>query len=266
MSIDRRGRPSKGRGMTEPAFSTHFLTAADGVSLAWHEMGEGKPLVLIHGLFSNAFTNWIRFGHAEKIAGGGYRVIMPDLRAHGESGKPHDASLYPKDVLASDALALIAHLELTDYDLAGYSLGARTSVRAIAHGATPKRLALCGMGLEGLLGTAGRADHFRHILRNLGSHERGSPAWMAEAFLKTTKGDPQALLLLLDSFVNVSEADLDALAMETLILAGDEDLDNGSAPALAARLPNARYVEIPGGHMSAVTKPELGQALADFFA
>ncbi len=246
--------------------TTHFLIADDGVELAWHELGEGKPLVLIHGLFSNASTNWIRYGHAANIAAAGRRVIIPDLRAHGQSGKPHDPALYPKDVLASDVLALIAHLELTEYDLAGYSLGARTSVRAIAHGATPGRLALCGMGLEGLLGTAGRADHFRHILRNLGNHERGSPEWFAEAFLKTTKGDPQALLPLLDSFVNVSEADLDALAMETLIVAGDEDLDNGSAPALAERLSNANYVEIPGGHMSAVTKPELGQALADFFA
>lgn len=245
---------------------TSHIAAADGVQLAWHELGEGRPLVLIHGLFSTAFTNWIRYGHAEKIAAAGRRVIMPDLRAHGESGKPHDAALYPKDVLASDALALIAHLGLGDYDLAGYSLGARTSVRAIAHGAKPGKLALCGMGLEGLLGTAGRADHFRNILRNLGSHERGSPEWFAEAFLKTTKGDPEALLPLLDSFVNVSEADLDALTMETLIVAGDEDLDNGSAPALAERLANARYVEIPGGHMSSVTKPELGKALADFFA
>lgn len=246
--------------------TTHFFPAPDGVQLAWHELGEGRPLVLIHGLFSNAFTNWIRYGHAARIAGQGRRVIMPDLRAHGESGKPHDPALYLKDVLANDALALIAHLGLTDYDLAGYSLGARTSVRAIAHGAAPGKLALCGMGLEGLLGTAGRADHFCNILRNLGRHERGSPEWMAEAFLKTTKGDPEALLLLLGSFVNVNEADLDALTMETLIVAGDEDLDNGSAPALAERLADARYVEIPGGHMSSVTKPELGEALADFFA
>ena len=245
---------------------THFFSAADGVRLAWHEVGEGRPLVLIHGLFSNAFTNWIRYGHAEAIAAKGRRLIMPDLRAHGESGKPHDPALYPRDVLASDVLALIAHLGLTDYDLGGYSLGARTSVRSIARGAAPGLLALAGMGLEGLLGTAGRADHFRYILQNLGQHPRGSPEWFAEAFLKTTKGDPEALLLLLDSFVNVSESDLDRVTMPTLIVAGDDDLDNGSAPALAARLADARYVEVPGGHMSSVTKPELGRALADFFA
>ena len=61
------------------------LTARDGVRLAWREMGEGRPLLLIHGYFSNAFVNWIRFGHAQAIAERGFRVIMPDLRAHGDS-------------------------------------------------------------------------------------------------------------------------------------------------------------------------------------
>lgn len=248
--------------------TTHFFTAADGIRLAWHEMGaaDALPVVLLHGLFSNAQTNWIRYGHAEAMAATGLRVIMLDHRAHGESGKPHDAASYPPDVLADDALALIASLGFSDYHLVGYSLGARTAVRMICKGARPRRLVLAGMGLEGLLGTAGRADHFRGILRNLGKHERGSPEWMAEAFLKTTKGDPQALLPLLDSFVNTSEAELDRVTMPTLVVAGAEDLDNGSAPALAERLSDARYAEVPGGHMSSVTKPELGQAIADFLA
>jgi pimeloyl-ACP methyl ester carboxylesterase len=150
--------------------------------------------------------------------------------------------------------------------LVGYSLGARTAVRMIGRGARPRRLALAGMGLEGLLGTTGRADHFRDILTNLGKHERGSPKWMAEAFLKTSKGDPKALLLLLDTWEHVSEADLAVVTMPTLVVAGAEDLDNGSAPMLAERLPDARYVEVPGGHMSSVTKPELGQAIAAFLS
>src|SRR3954470_4052315 len=117
--------------------TTHSFDAPDGVRLAWHEVGEGPPVLLLHGLFSNAETNWIRFGHAAAIAGRGFRVIMPDLRAHGDSAKPHDAGAYPPDVLAHDGLALIAHLGLTDYDLGGYSLGARTSVRMAIMGAVP---------------------------------------------------------------------------------------------------------------------------------
>jgi pimeloyl-ACP methyl ester carboxylesterase len=238
--------------------------APDGVTLAWHELVEGRAVVLLHGLFSDADTNWIRFGHAAEIAARGFRVIMPDLRAHGASDRPHDPAAYPPDVLADDGLALIAHLGLTDYDLGGYSLGARTAVRMVARGARPGRLVISGMGLQGLVETGRRSDHFKAVLKGLGTHERGSPEWLAEAFLKTTGGDPQALLPLLDSFVDTREAELRAIDLPTLVLCGAEDHDNGSAEALAKLLPNGRYVEVPGNHMSAVTKPELGRALADF--
>src|SRR5258706_358771 len=103
-------------------------------------MGEGRPVVLLHGYFSDAITNWVRYGHAAAIAARGCRVIMPDLRAHGSSAKPHDAASYPPDALPRDGLALIAHLGLADYDLGGYSLGARTTVRMLVAGATPRRL------------------------------------------------------------------------------------------------------------------------------
>ncbi len=220
--------------------------------------------MLLHGLFSDADTNWIRFGHAAEIASRGFRVIMPDLRAHGTSAKPHDAASYPPDVLANDGLALIHHLGLEDYDLGGYSLGARTAARMVARGARPRRLVISGMGLQGLVETGRRSGYFKKVLSGLGSHERGSPEWLAEAFLKTTGGDPEALLPLLDSFVDTGEAELRAIGAPTLILSGADDHDNGSAEALARLLPNGRYVEVPGNHMSAVTKPELGRVLADF--
>jgi pimeloyl-ACP methyl ester carboxylesterase len=242
----------------------HRFAAPDGVELAWHETGEGRPVVLLHGLFSDAGTNWIRFGHAALIAGRGFRVIMPDLRGHGASARPHEPAAYPPDILAEDGLALVARLGLEDYDLGGYSLGGRTAVRMVVLGARPKRLIVAGMGLQGLLDTQGRSAHFKAILNGLGTHPRGSPEWMAEAFLKTTGGDPQALLPLLDSFVDTSEAELRAIAAPTLVLSGADDHDNGSAEALAALLPDAFHVEVPGNHMSAVTKPDLGRALADF--
>jgi pimeloyl-ACP methyl ester carboxylesterase len=240
--------------------------AGDGVTLAWHETGEGRPVILLHGLFSDADTNWIRFGHAAEIAGRGFRVIMPDLRGHGTSARPHDAAAYPPDILARDGLALIARLGLEDYDLGGYSLGARTAVRMVVRGGRPRRLVVAGMGLEGLLDTQARSAHFKAILTGLGRHPRGSPEWLAEAFLKTTGGDPQALLPLLDSFVDTSKAELRAIAPPTLVLSGAEDHDNGSAEALARLLPDATYVEVPGNHMSAVTRPDLGRAIADFLA
>jgi pimeloyl-ACP methyl ester carboxylesterase len=246
--------------------ATQSFTASDGPRLVWHETGEGRPVVLLHGLFSNAETNWIKFGHAARIAQRGFRVIMPDLRAHGESAAPHDPACYPPDILARDGLELIDHLELGDYDLGGYSLGARTSVRMVIEGARPRRLVVSGMGLRGLLRTGSRSGHFRKVLEGMGTHERGSPEWLAEAFLKTTGADPQALLPLLGSFVDSSEAELRAIALPTLVLSGAEDQDNGPAEDLARLLPNATFVEVPGNHMSAVTKPDLGQAIAGFLA
>ena len=74
------------------AARTYSLPGFDGAALAVHEMGDehARPLMLVHGLFSNAETNWIKYGHAQMVADAGFRVIMPDLRAHGMSAAPHD--------------------------------------------------------------------------------------------------------------------------------------------------------------------------------
>jgi pimeloyl-ACP methyl ester carboxylesterase len=52
--------------------------------------------------------------------------------------------------------------------------------------------------------------------------------------------------------------------MPTLVVCGEEDRDNGSAQELADMLPEATYVEVPGTHMSSVTKPDLGMAFAEW--
>jgi pimeloyl-ACP methyl ester carboxylesterase len=244
----------------------HRFASFDGTELAWREIGAGRPVVLLHGLFSSGMMNWIKYGHAAAMAARGFRVIIADLRAHGDSAKPHDAAAYPPDVLADDALALIGHLGLTDYDLDGYSLGGRTVVRALVRGATPRRAIISGMGLTGLTDTAPRTDHFKHILDNLGSFEKFSPEWNAEAFLKTTHGDPVALRLLLDAVIDTDAADIGAIVCPVLVVSGAEDSDNGSVEDLAALLPHATLVRTPGGHMSAVTKPDLGLAMANYLA
>ena len=250
--------------MANSPIETHRFASFDGTELAWHETGQGRPVVLIHGYFSDAHVNWIKYGHAAAIAAEGFRVIMPDLRAHGHSARPHDPAAYPADALADDGFALLAHLGLTDYDLGGYSLGARTTARMLARGAAPGKAIFAGMGLEGLTKARRRTGHFRHILTNLGEHVRGTPEWMAEAFLKTTKGDPVALLGILETFVDTPAAAIAGFDLPALVLSGVEDDDNGSHQALADLLPRGVDRVIPGGHMSAVVQPELGQEIARF--
>ena len=242
------------------------FTAPDGAQLVWYEVGEGSPVLLLHGLFSNAHTNWIKFGHAAEIASRGFRIIMPDLRAHGASAAPHDAASYPSDVLVRDATALIDHLGLGEFDLGGFSLGARTVAGMLIAGARPRRAVLAGMGLEGLTGWARRRDFFLTAIDCRGEARRGDPHWLAIQFMKTMKIDVDAARLLLATPSDLDPAKLGGIDVPTLVVCGSEDHDNGSAEALAAAIPGARFVEVPGTHMSSVTKPELGRAIADFLA
>ena len=247
-------------------FPVIYFKSHDGLDLAYREMGEGRPVVLVHGLFSNGWVNWIRYGHAQLLADAGYRVIMPDLRGHGMSAAPHDAAYYPPDVLADDGETLIRHLGLTDYDLGGYSLGGRTVLRMLVRGARPRKAILSGMGLEGILDPNKRRDFFRRVLTGLGLHTRGSPAWMAEAFLKTTGGDGLAMLPLLDTFVATTRDEIAAITIPTLVLSGVDDHDNGSSAELAALLPQGELVEIAGNHMTSVLQPSLGQSILEFLS
>jgi len=247
--------------------SAHHWTASDGTDLAWRECGEGRPVVLLHGLFSSAEVNWIKFGHAERIAAEGFRVIMPDLRAHGASGKPHDPAAYPDNVLVRDLHELIAHLGLAEYDLGGFSLGARTVLEGVIGGLAPRRAILSGTGADVLTNWSRRSRFFLEAIQRFDSVARGDPHWLSVQFMKTMKVDRVAAAHLLHTMVDHDDADAikAAFSMPTLVVCGSEDDENGSAEALAALL-GARFVEIPGTHMSSVTRPELGEAVARFLA
>lgn len=221
-------------------------------------------MILLHGLFSSAQVNWVKYGTATRLAEAGFECLMPDLRAHGQSAAPLDPAAYPRDVLARDLAALVAHLGLTAYDLVGFSLGARTATRGVLAGLAPRRLALVGMGLEGLAGWARRRDFFLDVLSRFGTIPRGDPAYVAQQFLKTMALDRDALRLLLGTNADTDPAELAAITMPTLVLCGADDNDNGNADRLTEALPNARRATIPGTHMSCVTFPEMGTELAAF--
>ncbi len=246
--------------------SLHRWTASDGIELAYHELGEGRPVILLHGLFSDAQMNWIKFGHAQRIAARGLRVIMPDLRAHGESARPHDAEFYPAGILARDVRELVQRLDLDSFDLGGFSLGARTTIEAVGEGLSPGRALIAGMGLEGLRHWARRKQFFLDAIDAFDTAARGNPHWLAIQFMKTMKVDLVAAALLLESFADCESTWLDAFTMPTLVLCGSEDLDNGSGEELASALPNGTFEEVPGTHMSSVAKEEFGEAIARFFA
>jgi pimeloyl-ACP methyl ester carboxylesterase len=224
--------------------TTEFFAGAGGAQLAVHRLGTGRPVLLLHGLFSSAEVNWIKFGTAAKLAAAGFAAIMPDLRAHGQSAAPHEPEAYPSDVLVKDVQAVVHALALT--------------------GMTPRRLVLGGMGLSGLAGWARRSAHFIDAIDRFGTIPRGDPAFLAQAFMKTMHIDRVAARLLLQSVDDTPAEALAAITMPTLVVCGADDHDNGSATELAETLPDARYAEVPGNHMSSVTKPEFGDAIVGF--
>lgn len=250
--------------MTVPR--TERIAGFGGAELAVHRLGAGRSVVLLHGLFSSAEMNWVRFGHAQRLADAGFEAIMPDLRAHGQSAAPHDPAEYPAGILAMDLKSVVEALELEEIDLVGFSLGARTAAQAVIAGLAPRRLVLAGMGLKGLTVWGARSDFFYDAIDRFDEVEQGDAAYMAVAFMKTMGIDRVAARLLLGALTDIDPAALGKLAMPTAVICGEADTSNGSAQELAAALPNARYVEVPGTHMSSVTKPELGQAITQFLS
>ena len=240
----------------------------DGVELACREAGSGRPLVLLHG-FLGTGLHMLSYGRAGGLAGQGYRVIVPDFRGHGDSANPHDRAAYPPDVLADDGLALVGHLGLGDgdYDLGGYSLGGRIVVRMLVRGAKPARAIVAGQGLAKVSGPQGGGVNHRVLtaLVNGVAIEPGSPDARIAHWISQLGADPVALLHVLNSLVPTPEDALRQIAIPTLVAIGEQD-ERSDAGELAALLPDARFVRVPGDHGSAFAAPELTAAIAAFLA
>jgi len=170
-------------------------------------------------------------------------------------------------VLADDGLALIEHLGLGagEYDLGGYSLGARVVVRMLARGAEPGRAVVAGQGLAKVSGPQGGGATERVLTAVVdgvalepGSADAKMAYWVGQA-----DADPRALLHVMGSLVPTPEDGLRRITTPTLVVIGDQD-ERSDADELAALLPAGRYVRVPGGHGDAFTAPEFGAAITAF--
>lgn len=245
---------------------SYRFAGGDGVALACHETGSGRPLILLHG-FTGSGSHMMELGLVRAVAERGHRVILPDLRGHGDSAKPHDPAAYPPDVLASDGLALVEHLELGagDYDLGGYSLGARIVARMLVRGASPGRAIVAGQGLAKVSGPqSGSQSHrvIRALVDGVAIEPDSADAPMAN-WISNLGADPQALLHTLNSLVPTPEEALRQITIPTLVAIGDQD-ERSDADKLAALIPDARFVRVPGDHASAFVAPELAAAITAF--
>ncbi|HEY8503818.1 MAG TPA: alpha/beta hydrolase, partial [Gemmataceae bacterium] len=176
-------------------FSSHAPAAehsfdSGGVKIHYLDEGKGEPVVLLHGFAASAEELWVKMPFAETQVlpelAKEFRVIAPDLRGHGKSGKPHDPKMYGKE-MAEDVIRLLDHLKIEKAHVVGYSLGAMVAGKLLA--AHPDRLLSVTFG--------GGAPYFRRsealdaaVLATAESLEQGKGIGPLVIFL-TAEGQPK---------------------------------------------------------------------------
>lgn len=238
------------------------------VNIAYDDVGQGVPIVLIHGFASNRATNWRRPGWYSALEQAGRRVIALDCRGHGESDKPHDRKAYDEGIMARDVINLLDHLGLKMAEVMGYSMGGFVLIRLLMD--YPQRF---GNAVIGGLGQ----NYFEPVTVDVDLVAEGLLAHDASAvtdpvartFRKFAESQGNDLVALAACFRRprkvVQPADLAAISQRVLVVVGDQDTITGPADGLAAAIPHAKLVVLKDrDHMVAVGDKMFKAAAADF--
>ncbi|OLZ56052.1 alpha/beta fold hydrolase [Amycolatopsis keratiniphila] len=241
----------------------------DGLQLSYTVWeGGGRPVLLQHGFAADTNANWIAPGVVDTLQDAGLTVISLDARGHGRSAKPHDEASYGDDAMVRDVSALLDTLNLDEVSMVGYSMGAMIALGAVAADPRIRCLAIGGVG-------SGIVD-FGGVDTRVVTPEAISEALLASdpstlppssapfrALADALRADRIALAAVARGTAN-PKLDLTAIAVPTLILAGDTDPLAAEPERLAAAIAGARLVRVPGDHMAAVMHPAFGSALTGF--
>jgi pimeloyl-ACP methyl ester carboxylesterase len=259
----------------------HF-TASDGARIAYSDEGEGRPLVLLHGLMAHS-----GFFAAQRELADNFRIVAVDLRGHGGSPAGNRAPTIAR--IAQDVAELARNVDLNDAIGVGWSLGAAVLWRVLAGptssrfaGAvvidmTPRVLNSDGWDL-GLSRETCEArsqairDDFPAFAAAAGQAIFAAPGAdadrAAEAF---AANDPAAIGALWESLVEEDFRPLlPSIRQPTLVVRGAQSHLYGADTAghLVEALPDARAVTFESsGHAPHLEQPELfNAALRDFAA
>jgi 3-oxoadipate enol-lactonase len=263
-----------------------FTVEEFGATLAGEAIGDGPPVVLLHGI--TATRRYVVHG-SKALARAGYRQLTYDARGHGRSDPASPGAGYTYPELVAD-LAAVVDAEVGDrrFVLGGHSMGAHTAVAyAIEHADRLAGLVAIGPAYMGFVDPEVLAewDRLAEGLERAGvdgfmeAYDRGlDPAWR-ETVLRFTRErlsehrHPQAVAGALRQvprsapFEDLSE--LEFVDVPALVVASHDDADPGHPYAVAAayaeRLPESRLVsEEEGASPLAWQGGRLSRAIADF--
>jgi pimeloyl-ACP methyl ester carboxylesterase/quercetin dioxygenase-like cupin family protein len=261
---------------------TEHRLAVDSAEIHVEVVGEGIPVVLIHGLgLSSALWNRVR-----EALGPGYKLVLVDLRGTGRSRELEGAELSLQR-WAEDIEVLLRRLELDPAVLVGHSLGASIALKvALEQPDDVRGLVLIGAEAN-LSNLAPRMLAAAERIENIGIEDWVETFWstnppFSEASLERNPAildEYRGLLLQNDAVGYVRQcraiaaseslsARLGEVTQPTLVLIGGSD--DRTLPEhgreLARDVPGARVVELPGvGHTLPLEAPtETAQAVRSF--
>jgi pimeloyl-ACP methyl ester carboxylesterase len=104
-----------------PVFPEPGLVDTGEIRLAVHELGDGPPLILVHGFPELAYS-WRH--QLPALAEAGYRAIAPDMRGYGGSDKPLHVTDYVIQKLIGDIEGLMEALSIERAVIVGHDWGA----------------------------------------------------------------------------------------------------------------------------------------------
>jgi len=251
----------------------------DGVSLFAECVGDGVPVVLLHGFTGSGRT----LARTARDLGPGCRTIRVDLVGHGRSDVPADPAAFTLAACARQVAGVIDALCDGPAHLLGYSMGGRVALGVAAGHPERVRSAILVGARAGLERAEARAERRRAdealaaslerdgletfvdrwmALPLFASQARRGAAFLARARAERLRCDPAGLAASLRGMGAGAQPPLfdrlAAIERPMLVVIGTEDARfEPVARDLAARLPRARLATIPGaGHAAHLEQPE----------
>jgi pimeloyl-ACP methyl ester carboxylesterase len=242
--------------------------SSGGVRIAYLDAGQaGDPILLIHGFASNHGVNWIFPQWVKTLTAAGRRVIALDSRGHGQSEKLYRPEDYAIPLIAEDVRHLLDYLGIARADVMGYSMGARiAAVLALSHPRRVRSLVIGGMS-DKLVSSAGLGPEIAEAMEApCAAALKDNGAKMFRVFAEATRSDLNALAACArGARLRLSANELNGLALPVLVAVGSKDEIAGDPNRLAALIPGARALAIPGrDHNRSVGDPVFKKAVLRF--